>query len=273
MMIQIVDDEKPKLMVELRKRISAYKRLHPNLTSQQIAKKIGISNSTFNRIENFDLKKPSFDHVIKILRFLGTDNDLLDFLKVNYPDIVDGLMEYLEKKRQRQDEADVDMLKMMADPEDGKILRYVKAKEYKVTRREIQDEFGRQGINGLDRLQEKGYVFYKDGFYHSLSGFRIYSKSQLKKIAVRELDESYSPNSVDKTINELTYTTRCVNPAIVLPKLKDLTTEYKHKIECILSDKDNHGDTPIWLILAFDTMLESNLFQSNETNSDGKALQ
>jgi len=76
------------LCIELQKRIAKFKELHPRLSSQQVAKLLDMSNSTLSRIENNEIKKPSIEQVLKILKGTGSTQDIYKYIKAYYPEIV-----------------------------------------------------------------------------------------------------------------------------------------------------------------------------------------
>jgi len=85
------------LCLILRDRIRDYKKKHPRLSSQQIAKRFNMASSTFNRIENMDIKTPSLDQLIKVLRGTGNLGELLGFLEKFYPEISKTYSNYYNK--------------------------------------------------------------------------------------------------------------------------------------------------------------------------------
>ena len=82
------EQEKESLARVLRDKIFSYKAARPNLSSSQIASKFGMSNSTFSRLENLDIKNPTFDQVMRIFIGTGDKPGLLEYLKKYYPDLI-----------------------------------------------------------------------------------------------------------------------------------------------------------------------------------------
>ncbi len=73
----------------LQEKIKDYKKAHPRLSSSQIAKKWGMSTSSFNRIENLETKKTSVELSIRILKGVGMTDVLFETLGQYYPEFRD----------------------------------------------------------------------------------------------------------------------------------------------------------------------------------------
>lgn len=88
----------------LRKSIREYKKLHPNFSSSQLARNWGLSSSSFNRIENLEVRIPKVDQVEKVLRGCGKEKEILPLLKKFYPNLT-GLFEWLFKDRPQKNKS------------------------------------------------------------------------------------------------------------------------------------------------------------------------
>src|SRR3989339_1194405 len=64
--------------------IKKFKTQHPYLSSNQIAKKLNIPQSTLNRIEN-NTTNPSLENVLNVLIATGNENRVGEILSVLFP--------------------------------------------------------------------------------------------------------------------------------------------------------------------------------------------
>ena len=150
---------------EIRRRIQNYKKRYPELTSADIAKQVGLSPATFHRIENLHRDRPNIEHVIKILQQLAPNDELVSFMERNYPDFFRIIKDELCSEYEDMKKLGVDTLRMMSDPKDGKIFRYIQSKDCRVSKTEIEENFGQTGIDSLESLQAQGYVKYEQSCY------------------------------------------------------------------------------------------------------------
>ena len=82
----------------LRSKIREYKKAHPNFSSSQLARNWGLSSSSFNRIENLEVRVPNVDQVEKILKGCAKEEEILPILKKYYPSLT-SLFEWLLTNR------------------------------------------------------------------------------------------------------------------------------------------------------------------------------
>ena len=135
--------ENEDLCQALRRRVKHYKREHPALSSQQIAKRFNMSSSTLNRIENQDIKNPTIDQVLKVLRGTGETDDLLGFIEEFYPDIADTYKKVYSHNMERRF-VEVDHERYFKDKSTFSIM-LLSLTGKGTSRREVRDLFGRGG--------------------------------------------------------------------------------------------------------------------------------
>lgn len=261
---------RPDLVVELRQKIVRYKKRNPTLTSKDIAKRFGISAPTFNRLENLELKKPSFEQIVKVLRGVGQNDEVISFLSKYYPDIVESVQEHLEDERKEKEEMSTDVVKMMSCTENGRIFRYILSNNKKINKDEIQKYFGLVGIEAANRLQSKGYIRYQNDAYHVVGSLSTKDFVNLKNVILREIEESFDAEGKREgtALNFMRYISRPVNLERVLPIIVSEYKKFHTHIDEILSKEENKGDTPIWIASLADTMMKNQLAEKLNGEND-----
>ena len=256
MNIKLVDD-KPEILHELRRRINSYKKLHPNLTSQQISKRFGMSNSTFHRIENMELRKPTFDQIVKVLKGVGADKDLVQLLTANYPDIMDSIQSTVEESLEK-DRMSNDVIDMMGDDVYGKIMRFIRSDS--VSEDEITKEFGEDGLRKAEWLYLNGYI--KKAGEKSFVGLKVRKVSSfqsIKRVVIKALEQDYNTTGAENktALNFLSYTSGAADAKKVLPLISYELDKARSRIKDIMDDEENAGTDRIWFSLAADNVLHN----------------
>lgn len=244
---------------EIRRRIQTYKKQNPELTSADIAKKVGLSPATFHRIENLHRDRPNIEHVIKILQKLAPNDELVSFMRRNYPDLFRVIESGLHQEFKEMEEMGVDTLKMMSDSENGKVFRYIQSRNKRVSKAEIEKYFGLNGLKSSERLEELGYVRYEDGAYSVVGSLLTSRFSDLKRVCLKEIEESFnaSGRELGRSQNVLGYS----NYSLSLEGYRKLLREMKRfnkMIDSLLEDEIYQGDISVFRVNVADTLIENN---------------
>ncbi len=244
----------------LRRKILDYKRIRPNLSSQQIAKKFGMSSSTFNRIENLDIKTPTFDQVIKVLTGTGHHEDLLSYLEENYPAIASiyekGLHKASNSKYVKESVSDY-----LVDPRTSKLM-LISFSKSGLKRSLIESEFGKDGLRILKFLVDKK-ILYHDGnniFRVRDSGVKIDQKAT-RSLVNRALNDFYDLNGFEEktSYNYLTFQSESINLEKVYPIIIGLLAELQQNVREIFNNPDNHGEDTVFVSTISDSLIKNNL--------------
>lgn len=233
---------RPSVCEVLRAKIQKYKREHPRLNSSQIARRFGVSSSTFNRIENNDIKNPSIDQAIKILRGIGDCEGVADFVRTYYPDIHEGLFEYFVESAQAT-VLDESVEKYFCDESTYKMMMLATSK-CGLDENYVLQEFGRTGHQKFMKLAAKGILVNRDGkFFTSAKDvyLNIGTTAELNKFlykSVREEFNSYGELSSSRQM--LVY--ESVDRSVVRKELNDLCDEFNAKVTRVLRNPKNAGN-------------------------------
>ncbi len=246
---------------EIRRRIQNYKKRYPELTSADIAKQVGLSPATFHRIENLHRDRPNIEHVIKILQKIAPRDELVSFMKRNYPEFFRAIKDELFHEFEGMEKDGVDVLKMMSDSENGKVLRYVQSRNKRVSKTEIEKYFGLYGLKCAERLEKLGYVRYENGTYSVLGKMYFTECADLKKIVVKEIEESFHAQAAESkdSISYITYQTSGVDASKALPKIVTEYEKFTSKVQSIFNSNEYKGEDSVWVAGAVDTMIKNSL--------------
>ena len=150
-------DRKEKSIGEvLADHIEKYKIDHPRLSSQQIAKKFGISSSSLNRVENGDVSTPNIDQVIKILDGVGAMGELIGYIDEFYPIVSKNYRQYFCEDSARYNTPP--LLETYLRMKDYYRIILVSLLKKNVNEDTIMDYFGRIGVEKYNELIEKGVL-------------------------------------------------------------------------------------------------------------------
>lgn len=248
------------LAMMLRRKIRAYKKARPNLSSHQIAKKFGMSSATFSRIENLDIKNPTFDQVIKVLTGTGDHKDVLAYLKMHYPQIAriysEGFSEKDESMFLRGKSAEY-----MTNPRTSKLM-IMALSECGLKKSVVKDEFGNEGLRTLDFLIEKGILYSMDGelFRPKESGSAVDMKTT-KALVNRALNDFYDVKGYEErtSMNFLSFQSESINLEKVYPMIISLLSELQQNVRTIFNDPSNKGEETVFVSMISDSLIKNDL--------------
>ncbi len=230
----------PTLCEVLREKIRGYKRAHPRYSSSQIARRWGLSASTFNRIENMDIRTPTIDQAIRILKGTGTNKEVVEFIKEYYPDIHSSLFGHFQESNSNnihnnsveeylKDESTYKMM-MFASSSNGLSEQY------------ILDEFGNSGHKTFMKLAKEGCLINKDGSFYTKDSDYILSETAGLKVAhfqSKNVFENIQNGKEGKYKGYVTY--ESINLDKIRDRLNEIIDDFNFEINKVLKDPKNRG--------------------------------
>lgn len=241
--------------------IQVIKDRSPNLSSNSLSAKLRISNSTFGRIENLEVRKPTFDHALKIVRAACNDIEVKSFVEKYYPNMLANFMKVYSEN------SEVPFVKMEAeayfeDPTTYEIMMMATT-SYGLTREKTLEEFGKRGLITLQKLIDKG-VLIEINSKISNSGNINAGQETVQKLFLNLVGLSYDASGIDGDLkNWLSVQFESVDKNKVLPELSKIIHESNQKIRIVLNDPKNRGSDVVWAGLAVD------LLSANQSDSRG----
>lgn len=248
--------ENEDLCQALRRRVKHYKREHPMLSSQQIAKKFKMSSSTLNRIENQDIKNPTIDQVLKVLRGTGETDDLLSFIEEYYPDIADTYREVYSENLDRTF-VDNNHEKFFKDPRTFTVMLMAFTGEG-TTESEIKETLGSEGLKVLRELFQKEILSINNGKISKSSG-KDYAMSidASKDLLINSIKKFYNSDHFGTGYNFLSLQTSQVDREKVMPEVNKVLKKAFSEIHEMLNAEENQGSDKVFIGLTADTFFNS----------------
>lgn len=236
----------------LRRRVKHYKKDHPALSSQQIAKRFNMSSSTLNRIENQDIKNPTIDQVLKVLRGTGETNDLLSFIEEYYPDIAETYKDAYSHN------SDNEFISNEAEhffrDEETYLIMLLAYTGLGTTEEEVYKELGEKGRRTLSRLVDMSILKESsNGIFYTKDLNAKMSQEVTKKLLLNTIDHCYQSELIGKLNNFLSIQTESINKKGAEELTRILKNAYSDINEVLTSEKFD-GDLKFFVGLTSDCL-------------------
>ncbi len=233
-------------------RIRSYKKEHPNLSGAQIARRFNMTSSSLNRIENGDVRVPTIDQVLKILRGTGATGDILKYLDENYPSIAET---YREVYDTRNTEFVPQDLECHLNDKDKFLIILLALTGDGTTREEVLREFGRKGLSELEYLLEKGHLIEEDGVIGKNDKVLTMGMETVKKLLAYSVEECFKTEMCSEKLNSILYKTAAVKDKNVIKRIRAVLNDARHEIDKILEDPENLGSERIFIGMVSDSLI------------------
>lgn len=234
--------ERPNVCELLQSHIKSYRKDHPRLSGAQIARRFGVTTSTLGRIENGDIKTPTIDQAVKILRACVGAEAVADFMRTYYPDIHHGLLDYFKMSSERV-ELDEDIEQYFCDESTYMMMLFATTKRG-LSENWVLQEYGRSGHQKFMKLAAKGVFKNKDGrFFASemAAAISVHSNFKIMEfINKKAAEEVLSLNAADSTKSYFEYNN--VNFVKISSQIKQILDDCKYEISALLNKPDNAGN-------------------------------
>lgn len=242
--------------------IRSIKKSYPNFSSAQLAQRMGLSSSTFNRIENREIRKPTFAYALKIVREACGEEKVQTFIKNHYPEM------YKDFETTYPGNADAEFVPVEAESffQDANTyeIMVMATTTNGLTRKIVGDEFGNRGLQTLDKLIEKGVLKEEHGKF--TLGTKVNAGQEtVKKLLQNLINTSYDLSLFGTHKNWLSLQYESVNSDIVIPKIRNVYINANKEIREILNAPENAGNDVVWAGLVMDSLLKK-----DKQNTDGK---
>jgi len=242
-------------------RIREFKSKNLDLSSAEIARKWGLSSSSFNRIENLEISTPSIDHIRKILRGSGFPDEILPTLKKHHPDISSIYEElYLDEDMIRRaiEDKDPTVEEYFTNPDTFRIMILASSKSG-ISLDEVKSEFGRMGLEKVRELMHKdileigseGRIFWNESV----------SKKSLSTKVTHQLFYLTAEHCVDidnlnKKDSSLSFYADSVDQKLALPEIQKIWKRTHDEIRMVFEDLKYQGSDTVFVGFMNDTVLK-----------------
>ncbi|MGI4991257.1 hypothetical protein ACRXCV_01410 [Halobacteriovorax sp. GFR7] len=239
--------ERPSVNEVLRDKIRKYKKEHSRLSSNQIARRLGLPPSTFHRLEMGDVKNPGLDICVTVLNGLCSKKETAEFVREYFPEVHESLYGHFQESQTLEafDESeeryfhDNSTYRMM-------ILATTKAG---LSENYVLQEYGRKGHAKFMKLAAKGILTNKNGNFYASKDSGLLSDYTLNKLLTfvhtdmcNEINELGSPVS---TLRNTWYAS--VDLKKVSSEFTQLTDEYIYQIRRIMNKEEYKGNDVVFI--------------------------
>ena len=241
--------------------IRSIKKSYPNFSSAQLAQKMGLSSSTFNRIENREIKKPTFAYALKIVREACGEEKVQTFIKSHYPEM------YKDFEKTYSGNSDIEFLSEEAenylkDPNTYEIVMLVSSNS-SVCKSIIKDEFGNRGLEVIAKLVSKG-ILKEENQTVSIGKDRFnFEQGTVQKLLLNLIEKSYYLEAFGTQTNWASLQFQSVDKEKVRPILREIFLKANAEARVALNDPTNKGNDVMWVGLAYDSLFRKDVGPKN----------
>ena len=238
-----------------RKCIRELKAKYPNYSSAQIAKKIGMRQPTFNRIENGQIENPSLASISKLLSALGKSYKISEAVEKADPSLASTLKANLSHSLDIP-VAVGDAAGYFADDNYRNIFLLAISRSG-TTRDEVHGEYGDFGLKKLDEMVASGVLREEDGVVRFPHKNEVtFGQSLLKNALIGCTKERYDTEKFGTDENWLSFQTESVDKAKAMGLIRDKMQKLYEEIrDEILYSPRYHGNDKIFIGMVADSLL------------------
>ncbi|MBT7608612.1 MAG: hypothetical protein HN576_02580 [Bacteriovoracaceae bacterium] len=248
----------------LKDKILEYRKARPQLSSQQIAKKFDIPNSTFNRLENLTIKVPNFDQAIKVLSGTGHEKEILPYFEEFYPNLADTYKKGLGSN-QVPTLLDEDATNYLLDQSSSKLM-IIALSSSGLKKSVVIEEFGKSGLRTVERLIEKGILKENEfeTYFPRENGSNLSIKDTQTLIS-RSLSQFFDINGYENktSLNNMNFQSESIDLEKAYPLIINLTEEFQKAIREIFKNPIYKGEETVFVSSFTDSLLKNNLIKGN----------
>ena len=224
----------------LRDYVSERKKINPKISESQIAKNLGVSNSTFHRILNYNVY-PSIRNLLKLCKSVPKLKSLVT-------------EEMLEVTRESKTGKYIgEELEDLLSTKNLFIAYALALSDHGVTEEETLYCLGNEGSKALKTLVKKNFIVKKDDNRYratELDKGIVLSFKVLKK-HIKILANEYKPDNL--TNNYIHYKMETLNKK-GMKQLYEIHKETHRKVQKLMEKEEYKGDMPIFSVGFFDML-------------------
>lgn len=248
----------PDLREMLRQSIRLIKQKKPNLSSSSLALNLQISNSTFGRIENGEVRRPDFVHALAIIKAAHGDESAQEFANTYYPEVVANLKN-LYKNTLDVPFVDCKDEQYFAGTATYELMMLATSRSG-ISRELVKAEYGNKGLSILDDLLAREVLTEVDGLI-ALNGRINATQPTVHRLAQNLLASNYNVHAFEECNNWLSLQYESVDKQKVLPLMREIMERASKEVRSLFNDPALQGDDVIWTTLTFDTLNSKEVIQ------------
>ena len=229
--------------------VKGLRKASPNLSDSQIAKKLGISSSTFGRIANAEVKT-SFNNALSISRRVCGEEKVQEFIAKFYPEMKKTFDKvYSGNAHKPFVKNDLESFLQDSNTHELVMMAMTNAGVLKET---IQSEFGQKGLRVLDSLIEAGLIHEIEPNLFKCDGAN-FGQDTVQKLVQNVTQSNYELAAFGKKDNWLSVQWESVDADYIGPKLVEICRKANQEVRTLFSDPKSAGKDVMWFTLGMDS--------------------
>lgn len=234
--------ERPSVNEVLREKIKKYKKAHSRLSSNQIARRLGLPPSTFHRLEMGDVKSPGLDICVTVLNGLCTKQETAEFVGEYFPEVHESLFSHFISTNNLE-KLDQSLERFFQDESTYRLMVFATTKAG-LSENYVLQEYGRSGHKVFMKLAADGVLKNENGrFFYSKENVFL-AESAGAKLTSLVYDELYNEINVNGSHKGTLFETcfESVDKKKVTNELVEISNEYMYKVKQVLLKPENRGE-------------------------------
>ena len=231
--------------------VDSIKKNYPRFSNLQLAKRLGIPSSTFDRICKKEVQRPTFNHALKIAKEVCGPDRVQEFIKKYYPRM------YMDFESVYPGNSEVPFVAPPAESHFQDAATYeiliMATTDVGLSRQKVADELGKRGLSTLERLLQNG-ILKEEGGTISLHGKINATQETVHKLLQNLLRNNYDLEAFGDHRNWLSLQYESVKSDVVVPQIRDILIEANQKIRKVMNAEESKGSDVIWTGLVFDSL-------------------
>jgi len=231
--------------------VNKIKDSYPRFSSLQLSKRLGIPNSTFDRISKKEVKNPTFNYALKIVQEVCGEESIQSFIKKFYPKMYENFETVYpgnkdvpfvmpEAESYFQDASTYEIL-VMATTTEG------------LTKEKTLEEFGKRGLGVLEKLLSNGVLKEENGKI-STQGPVNAKQETVQKVLQNLIEFNYDLDAFGDNKNWLSVQYDSVKSEVVVPQLRNVCIEANQKVREIMNAPESKGSDVVWAGIVMDSL-------------------
>lgn len=235
--------------------VGRIRKSYPKFSSLQLSKRLGIPNSTFDRITKKEVKRPSFNYALKIVQEVCGEESVQSFIKKYYPNM------YEDFNKVYSGNQDVPFVSPEAESYFRDATTYeimiMATTEAGITKEIAKEEFGKKGLSILERLLSENVLKEKNGKI-SINGPINANQETVHKLLSNLIQMNYDVDAFGNKDNWLSLQYISANAEYVQPRLLEVFKNTNGEIREILNSPMAQGNDIVWAGMVMDTLSKKN---------------
>jgi hypothetical protein len=220
---------------------------YPRLADADIAKKIDMSSSSFNRIKN-GRNKPRVSNLIKIVIGSGNQEILPQAVSLIDKSLAENIDEIMSVSLKEKDAIlNNEEIETLLQEQDVFVTYLLASCDYGTTRDQIIDVLGKSGLNSIDKLISNELIKEENGRIVVLNDGILVRSFESIKSHLSTYARFYKTNHVGQKRNYVHSLSSGLNKKGI-EKGQELHREFHEKMQALYRDENYKGEIPMFSV-------------------------